>query len=67
MYHLRQIYRRHGVTMQKIKLGKVVEGPKLHDQHQKILDFVAKKKRLEAAGFTPIFVDEVMFTASTNL
>ena len=53
--------------MQKIKLGKIVEGPKLHDQHQKILDFVAKKKRLEAAGFTPIFVDEVMFTASTNL
>ena len=29
--------------MQKIKLGKVVEGPKLIDQHQKILEFVAKK------------------------
>jgi len=66
-YHLRMIYRRHGVTKKQIRLGKKPPGRTAEELRALIRNFNEQVQRRKNSGYAPVFVDEVMVTSSTML
>ena len=66
VYHLRQLYKRGRISYRKIKYTKVIPAEKLVDHKAKVREFAKKLEKMTQLGFEPVYLDEVMFTQSTN-
>ena len=66
-YHRRAIYKSHKIALKKIRYTKITKENKIQEQLEKIRACHAKVEKLKQLGHEPIYIDEVMFTSSTNM
>ena len=65
VYHLRKLYRRHGVKFKKVKVGKKIAPVQQHDIQQKISEMQQGIDWCRENNYDLLWLDEVMFTTRT--
>ena len=64
---MRAIYKEHGISFKKLKLGKLTPADKLEEYDEQLQVMRQKIRQLQKEHYDILWLDEIMFTSKTQV